>query len=294
MHTIYKLYYDNSDKVYIGTTSRKLSARISQHFTELRSERHHSEKLQNAYNKYGLPNFSELATCESAQEAQELEKYWITKYNSFNNGYNHTLGGEGTGQGEDSPTSKHSLEDYLCVLALLAHTNLTAEEISRETSVSVHIVRHISAQRTHAYLQDICPDDYALMISKNRSSDRYCHTYPKVLSPEGKEYEFINANKFCKEHGLKQGNFTQLLNGKAQSCSGWTLANITQPPRIRSRGPYKLLTPTGELIVVDNLSEFARNNGLDSGSLSRLINNKCNSHKGYRKYMEVYESEPAC
>ena len=286
MHTIYKLFYTDSSQVYIGTTTRGLKARVSQHYSELRAGTHHSTKLQEAYNNFGLPEAVEIDCASSKEQAQYLEKYWIAQYNSFKAGYNNTIGGEGTGTGEDSPTSKYSLEDCLCVLALLAHTSLSAEEVSEESNVSVHVIRHMSSGRTHGYLQDLSPKDYALMLGKSRRSQYYHKQYPKVISPDGIIYEFYNANQFCKEHDIKQGNFTQLLNGNAKSCQGWRLAEVCEKPRTKSCGPYKLVDPSGSVIQVDNLSKFARENSLDSGSLSRLINDKCNSHKGYRKYRE--------
>jgi hypothetical protein len=284
MHIIYKLFYTNSSHVYIGTTTRSLNARVSQHFTALRAGTHHSVKLQKAYEVLGIPEAIEIDTTTSKEEAQYLEKYWIEQYNSFKAGYNNTVGGEGTGTGEESPTSKYTLDDYLCVLSMLAHTNLTAEEISLETSVSVHVIRHISSGKAHGYLQELSPAEYTLVLNKNRLSQHYYKVYPKVVSPTGQVYEFYNANQFCKEHDIKQGNFVQLLNGKAKSCRGWKLADAYEIPRAKSTGPYKLLDPTGQVVEILNLSKFAKENNLDSGSLSRLINNKCNSHKGYRKY----------
>lgn len=48
-------------------------------------------------NKYGIENF----LCETIEEVSndkldEREKYWINYYDSYNNGYNSTLGGRAT------------------------------------------------------------------------------------------------------------------------------------------------------------------------------------------------------
>lgn len=287
MFYVYKLYYDTCPEVYIGITSRSLSSRISQHFTELRGGQHHSHKLQSAYSKYGLPNFTELAMCTTQHEACELEKYYISKYNSFVCGFNCTAGGEGTGMGEDSPTAKYLLEDYLCVVTLLANTALTAKEVSDETGVSVHVVRQISSGKTHGYIKDILPEEYAQMLAKNKYAQRHYRDYPPVVSPTGQLYEVSNANEFCRVHGLKQGNFTQLLNGKAKSCCGWKLANpIFEANKPNKPNVYRLIDPNGDMAEFTNISRFAKDNGLDSGSLSRLLNGKSNSHKGYRRYQE--------
>ena len=49
-------------------------------------------------------------------------------------------------------------------------------------------------------------------------------TYPKILSPDGIEYEITHLSDFAKEHGLHQGNMSQVLNGKRKQHKGWSLA----------------------------------------------------------------------
>lgn len=52
--------------------------------------------LQRAWNKYGEINFSFniIERCEESQ-LDEREKYWIKYYDTFNSGYNMTIGGRG-------------------------------------------------------------------------------------------------------------------------------------------------------------------------------------------------------
>ena len=51
--------------------------------------------LYKAFNKYGLENFTfeEIEEVENS-ELDIREKYWINYYDSYNNGYNSTLGGK--------------------------------------------------------------------------------------------------------------------------------------------------------------------------------------------------------
>lgn len=46
----------------------------------------------------------------------------------------------------------------------------------------------------------------------------------------------------------------------------------------------KLLSPSGEVIEVDNYSKFSRENGLSNGKISMLVNGKRKSHKGWTLY----------
>lgn len=95
MAIIYKIYNDINDNVYIGETIRTLEQRWKQHkinSQDLSIVGH----LQLAMRKYGLENFhiEEIEKCAD-EKRFERERYWIEYYNSYYNGYNATLGGEG-------------------------------------------------------------------------------------------------------------------------------------------------------------------------------------------------------
>ena len=101
MGFIYKIENINNNKTYIGqTTKTRPSDRYSQH----RYNATHLEQsinasyLHRAMNKEGLDNFKfEIIEEIDNSLLSEREKYWIQFYNSMApNGYNLTLGGEGT------------------------------------------------------------------------------------------------------------------------------------------------------------------------------------------------------
>lgn len=82
---------------YVGQTTN-FSRRKAEHFLKLRENRHPNKKLQNSFNKYGEENFViEKITYENLTKAEldEMEKYYIKKYDSFKNGFNLTMGGTG-------------------------------------------------------------------------------------------------------------------------------------------------------------------------------------------------------
>lgn len=80
---------------YVGQ-AQSLSKRKQQHISSLRNNNHHNKHLQRAWNKYGEENFSwEILELCSVDCLNEREQYWIDKYDSFNNGFNQTLGGDG-------------------------------------------------------------------------------------------------------------------------------------------------------------------------------------------------------
>lgn len=95
MNYIYQISNTINNKKYIGVTSRTIEERFKEH--KSRIEERNSIHLYQAMQKYGTDNFSitQIDTAETTEEMFEKEKYYIKLYDSYNNGYNMTLGGEG-------------------------------------------------------------------------------------------------------------------------------------------------------------------------------------------------------
>lgn len=93
MLIVYKAYFENSNKCYIGITNN-LENRKAQHLKDANfgSDR----KFCKAIRKYGEPIFEILEFCENISQLYEAEKKYIQMFDSFKNGYNSTLGGEGS------------------------------------------------------------------------------------------------------------------------------------------------------------------------------------------------------
>lgn len=94
---IYYITNKINGKKYIGKTIN-LKHRLECHFSDLKNHKHHSVKLQRAFDKYGENNFVisyQEVTVKDEQELSLLEIVEINKYDSKNNGYNITYGGEG-------------------------------------------------------------------------------------------------------------------------------------------------------------------------------------------------------
>ena len=101
---IYKWENKINNKVYIGQTMNRYGyrERWSQHRYQAENSIHNNNKFHNAIRKYGIDNFNkEVLECIEIDNKIELKKVldkieikYIEKYDSFNNGYNSTLGGD--------------------------------------------------------------------------------------------------------------------------------------------------------------------------------------------------------
>ena len=95
MGYIYKITNTINNKLYIGKTINTIASRWGEHqknFTSLRDDM----VIHKAMYKYGKEAFiiEEIEQCDNSI-INEREQYWIAYYDTYNNGYNSTIGGDG-------------------------------------------------------------------------------------------------------------------------------------------------------------------------------------------------------
>lgn len=107
---IYKITNNANGKVYIGQTNRSFKRRycycgngIERVYAFHNSRKingfNYNKHLLSAIKKYGFDSFEVIEEYYVAKTLEELngkEKEFIEKYDSYHNGYNQTLGGEGS------------------------------------------------------------------------------------------------------------------------------------------------------------------------------------------------------
>jgi|WetSurMetagenome_2_1015567.scaffolds.fasta_scaffold121841_6 excinuclease UvrABC nuclease subunit len=84
---IYIIRNKINNHIYIGQTTN-FKNREKQHFILLKNNKHHSNHLQNAFNKYGENNFEFkiIDRVKSINYLQKIEYLYIKKYNPIYNG----------------------------------------------------------------------------------------------------------------------------------------------------------------------------------------------------------------
>lgn len=92
---IYIITNDINNKVYIGQTIQTLTKRFNGHCCYSKSDKSINMYIKRAIHKYGRDKFH-IALIEEVdiELLNEREKYWIAHYDSYNTGYNLTLGGQ--------------------------------------------------------------------------------------------------------------------------------------------------------------------------------------------------------
>lgn len=93
MLVVYKITFMEIDKCYIGITNN-FERRKKKHLQNAKSNV--SGDLYDAIRKYNNPIFEIIKVCNTLEELFESEKKYILEYNSYDNGFNRTLGGQGS------------------------------------------------------------------------------------------------------------------------------------------------------------------------------------------------------
>lgn len=108
---IYKITNTENGKCYIGQ-SRDIKARWQKHLSLYKS--YPDYELYRAFKKYGISKFTfEIIEECQIEELNEREIYWIAQYDSFNNGYNMTLGGEACNGTNDKKVYQYDISGKL-------------------------------------------------------------------------------------------------------------------------------------------------------------------------------------
>ena len=125
-----------NQKQYVGKTMFTVEKRWKEHLIDAKKQRVIHRPLYNAIQKYAAENFN-IAVLEQClpEESSEKEKFWIQKLNTYYNGYNATLGGDG----------RISL-DYAKIVRLFDTTLKSQQEIANDCNCSIDSVRNIVSQ----------------------------------------------------------------------------------------------------------------------------------------------------
>lgn len=163
---IYAIKNKINNKFYIGI-SIDIKRRWLTHVRDFNKQQHYNEYLQNAWHKYGGENF-EFIILEQLENIDnhllnEKEKFWIENYNSYNDGYNLTIGGdseffvsyetrekirqkniERKEFGENNPFSKLTNEQVLEIVKYYNdNKNISQEEIAQKYNVCRQTINNI-------------------------------------------------------------------------------------------------------------------------------------------------------
>jgi len=151
VHYIYKIANKFNDKVYIGRTNNTIT-RWTRHKQEYKNMFGKHPALHSAMKKYDINNFTfEIINSYNCtlDEIILVEEEYISKYNSYKNGYNSINTGIGGPimRGEDNPLSKLSNNEADEIFELLLKSNMPQVEIAKQYDVATTTISAINTGR---------------------------------------------------------------------------------------------------------------------------------------------------
>jgi group I intron endonuclease len=187
IYSIYRVTNKINNKVYIGFDSM-WPRRKHNHKQYLKTR---TGKFYSALKKYGWDNFQWEIIYQSKDGQHTLnvmENFFINQYDSFQNGYNETLGGEGTLGWIPS-------EDY---------KKRKSEEQKGE--------------KGFWYGKSI-PDETKIKISDTLAKEHW-------LEYNGQKINVKNLKQFCEDNNLNRRHLYAVLSGKRKHHKGWKLIKV--------------------------------------------------------------------
>lgn len=207
MAYIYKIINDINNKVYIGKTAFDIEKRFKEHCQDRTKRELENRPLYNAMNKYGIEHFKiELIEECSNIESAVKEIYWIGYYDSYQNGYNATLGGDGRFLFNHEEIKNRLKENPYPI------------KVAQEFNCSVDLVYEIVKEYN--------------IIVKNLSNEELREKTKKSILQYDKNNNFIqsfdavaDAARWCYEQGLcvtlnsgVRSHIAECANGKRKSA----------------------------------------------------------------------------
>lgn len=205
MTYIYKITNDINNKIYIGQTEAPLKKRLQQHYKDSLKERNKKRPLYIAIQKYGIEHFR-IELIEETSKPDEREKYWINYYNSFLQGYNATLGGDGKA---------------------LYNSNEILEEILKETSVK-EILKKFG-----------CCKDIVRKIAHDNNIDLNINYYKDFLKNHKKVFAYTKDNKFIRSfESTVEASKWCYENKKCKVLNAGVRSHISEVARGKRKSAY--------------------------------------------------------
>lgn len=262
-----------SNKVYVGITLTTPKNRFREHIAF--SKRGNSNrKISNAFRKYGPDNLK-LSTLEILEHdvKEELykalcerEKFHIHNLDTFINGYNCTLGGEGTvglvGELNQFYGKKHKPETIQRLRELASvrkHTEETKRKISEAGKGRVHSKESIEKMKQRKERkQVICLD-----TKETFDSITDCSNYFKITRSDIRK---VCEGKRITAHGMK---FRYVIDGVIQEVQEPENKRIKRIKCVQTNKTY------------DSITECCADLGVRHQHVSAILRGRQKTTKGY-------------
>lgn len=283
MWLIYKHTSKTSGKSYIGLTKVGMSRRWNQHTHDARKgSRLH---FHNAIRLYGENDWVHTILeegIESLIKANELELQYIKEYNTFEDGYNLTIGGDGASgvvwtkeksDRRDSTKPVHKFIHYAYGLEeLTLHKMCTKYGMSKGTLHGLvnGTKKSYRGWQMHSIVGDT-PDN----LEEDVTNHQFYHK-------DGYQ-ELCSARELSDKYNLTYSKITEMIRGNSKYVKGWSLKEYELTYRHNSKKMIvrKWYNNKDNITETLSTSALARKYDLSTGSLTSVVKGRRNHHKNW-------------
>lgn len=205
MAYIYQIINDINNKIYIGKTEFSIDKRFKEHCFDAFKERNEKRPLYSAMRKYGIEHFH-IELIEETDNPEEREKYWIEQKQSFKNGYNATLGGDG----------KKYL-DYDLIIASYKEIK-SIKDTAISLGISSDSVSNVLRANNISIItsSEVIQKKYGKVVNMYDLQNTFLKTFPSVNAAA--KYMVENNLTGCKMTTIKQ-HITEVCMGKRKTAA---------------------------------------------------------------------------
>lgn len=279
IYTIYKATNKITGKCYIGFDSN-YPERVSEHLKGAFNKNNtaYSTIFYKSIRKHGKENFDWEIQYQSREKHYTLnvmENHFINEYRSyikFNdcNGYNMTLGGEGT---FGKILSNYKSYKFLEEDKIIEIVNL--KQFCELNNLNYNCMVLISTGKKKSYKGYRNTSNIDYIIPKIHKNMNY-----KIINPKGKIITLNNPSEFCIKNKLSYSCILRIISGECKYYKGYR--NIKFPHYVPQKGkPYYFYDSNKNIIQINHLKQFCSNNNLNYTCMRDVSIGKQKSHKGY-------------
>ena len=238
---IYFIINQKTQQRYVGQTTN-FSRRQQEHLSKLINHNHPNPKLQSSFNVYGKDNFifEKIKFDDiSKEELNFQEQHFIQLYDSYNNGFNLTLGGSG-GDTRSKLTFENFCFAYFGNKKYQGMTNQTAKYLNCDSSTISAIrqekaydayrekAQNLSLIEQEKYLKNFetifCLLDYKPWTKQQTLDDETTLKIMCVVSSYGRGIE----STILKHFNLSKGYIFHLITGNGRLSIKEQYKNLTE------------------------------------------------------------------
>ena len=224
MTGIYKITNKINNNAYIGL-AKDIEKRWATHkyraFANTEGNHEYHKALYSAFRKYGIDNFDfeVLEECDT-ENIFDREKYYIEKYDTYYNGYNETLGGEGVvgNEGENHPLTKLTNEDVFYIREQY-NNRKDQKEVFKEFS---HLIGESG-------------------FKKIWNGATWTKIHMDVYTPENKAYYLYKRNSHSENNSHAKLTEQDVRDIRLRKKNGEKWLNVYQDYTILTEGSFKLV-----------------------------------------------------